>query len=163
MRYTGEDDPEKCTARQLARFDLTTLHHSDQTTPYGIVLNPHAEQALSPADRTVTNRLIALDCSWDDARDARFTLSGEHRALPFLVAANPVNFGRPFRLTTVEALAAGLVILGERAQAGELLAKFTWGETFLELNDEPLTRYAECADSGEVVDIQSEYLASEPE
>ncbi|MFB6256957.1 MAG: DUF367 family protein [Haloplanus sp.] len=156
VRYAGDDDPDKCTARKLERFDLVELHRSDRATPYGVVLNPHAERALSPADATGT--LVALDCSWESAGEARFSLSGEHRALPYLVAANPVNFGKPFRLTTVEALAAGLVILDERAHAERVLSKFTWGETFLELNDEPLRRYAACADSAEVVAVQGAYL-----
>lgn len=158
VRYEGDDDPEKCTARKLARFDLAELHRSDRETPYGIVLNPHAEQALSPADREVGDRLVALDCSWESAGEALFSMTGEHRALPFLVAANPVNFGRPFRLTTVEALAAGLVVLGEREHAESILSKFRWGHTFLELNDEPLRRYADCADSRDVIEIQDEYL-----
>jgi pre-rRNA-processing protein TSR3 len=85
-------------------------------------------------------------------------MPGVHRALPFLVAANPVNYGKPFRLTTVEAFAAALVILGDREQAEQVLSKFTWGETFLELNAEPLRRYADCADSTEVVAVQQEYL-----
>ena len=160
VRYEGDDDPDKCTARKLARFDLATLHRSDRATPYGIVLNPHAERALSPADAetAATEALVALDCSWESAGEKRFSLPGEHRALPYLVAANPVNFGRPMRLTTVEAFAAALWILGEPDQAERVLAKFTWGETFLELNAEPLRRYAECADSSEVVAIQEEYL-----
>lgn len=158
VRYEGDDDPEKCTARKLARFDLAALHESDRATPYGIVLNPHAERALSPADGEVGNRLVALDCSWESAERALFSMAGEHRALPFLVAANPVNFGRPFELTTVEAVAAGLVILGEREHAEKILGKFRWGHTFLELNEEPLRRYANCADSTEVVAVQGEYL-----
>ena len=160
VRYEGDDDPEKCTARKLARFGLATLHRSDRATPYGIVLNPHAERALSPSDaETVeSDALIALDCSWESAGEARFTLPGEHRALPYLVAANPVNFGRPLRLTTVEALAAALVIFGDRHHAEEILSKFTWGETFLELNEEPLRRYAACGDSTDVVAVQQEYL-----
>lgn len=160
VRYEGDDDPAKCTARKLARFDLVELHRSDRATPYGVVLNPHAERALSPADGT-GNVLVALDCSWESADEARFSLPGEHRALPYLVAANPVNFGRPLRLTTVEALAAALVIFGERERAERILSKFTWGETFLELNAEPLRRYAACADSTEVVDVQQEYLERE--
>jgi pre-rRNA-processing protein TSR3 len=156
VRYEGDDDPAKCTARKLARFDLVSLHRTDRATPYGVVLNPHAEQALSPADET--DVLVALDCSWESAGEARFSLPGEHRALPYLVAANPVNFGRPLKLTTVEALAAGLVVLGEREQAERILAKFTWGETFLELNEEPLRRYAACEDSSDVVAVQQEYL-----
>jgi pre-rRNA-processing protein TSR3 len=160
VRHTGEDDPEKCTARKLARFDLAVLHHDDRTVPHGIVLNPHAERALSPADAG-TGHLVALDCSWEHAGEARFSLPGEHRGLPFLVAANPINYGRPFRLTTVEALAGGLYILGDPDRAREILSKFTWGETFLELNAEPLRRYAECGDSTEVVSVQAEYLDAE--
>jgi pre-rRNA-processing protein TSR3 len=159
VRYEGDDDPEKCTARKLARFDLATLHRSDRATPSGLVLNPHAERALSPADRAHAARaLVALDCSWESAGEARFSLPGEHRALPYLVAANPVNFGRPMRLTTVEAFAAALAILGEREAAERVLSKFTWGGTFLELNAEPLARYADCADSTDVVAVQREYL-----
>ncbi|GAA0667215.1 DUF367 family protein [Natronoarchaeum mannanilyticum] len=161
VRYEGDDDPDKCTARKLARFDLAELHRSDRATPYGIVLNPHAERALSPADREESDRLVALDCSWETAGEAMFSIHGEHRALPFLVAANPINYGKPFQLTTVEALAAGLTILGERERAEEILAKFRWGETFLEMNEEPLRRYAECEDSSEVVEVQQEYLDRE--
>ena len=160
IRYEGDDDPQKCTARKLAKFDRAELHRSHRGTPYGVVLNPHAEQALSPADREAAadGALVALDCSWESAGEAQFSLAGEHRALPYLVAANPVNFGRPMELTTVEALAAALVIFGEREQAADILSKFTWGETFLELNDEPLRRYADCEDSSEIIDIQQEYL-----
>jgi len=157
VRYAGDDDPKKCTARKLARFDLATLHRADRSTPYGLVLDPHAERALSPADDP--HRLVALDCSWTSADPDAFSLRGDHRALPFLVAANPVNYGRPFRLTTVEALAGALVVLGERDHAERLLSKFRWGETFLELNAEPLARYAACADSTEVVAVQADYLA----
>jgi pre-rRNA-processing protein TSR3 len=49
VRYEGDDDPDKCTARKLSRFDLATLHRRDRETPAGVVLNPHAERALSPA------------------------------------------------------------------------------------------------------------------
>jgi len=158
VRYVGDDDPEKCTARKLARFEVVELHHTDRATPPGLVLSPHADRALSPADRA-TDRLVALDCSWASADPGAFDLAGTHRALPFLVAANSVNYGRPFRLTTVEALAGALVVLGERDHARRILSKFTWGETFLEVNEEPLRRYADCADSSEVVAVQDEYLA----
>lgn len=158
VQYEGDDDPEKCTARKLDRYGFVTLHTPDRRVPYGIVLNPHAEQALSPADRELSNRLIARDCSWTAADESYFRFPGIHRALPFLVAANPVNYGRPFQLTTVEALAAALCILGERDQAVEMLAKFRWGETFLKLNAEPLERYAACDTSTDVVAVQAEYL-----
>lgn len=163
IRYEGDDDPDKCTARRLAKFDLAELHRSHRATPHGVVLNPHAERALSPADRLTAageekGTLVALDCSWESAGEARFSLPGEHRALPYLVAANPVNFGRPMKLTTVEAMAAALAIFGDWEHAEEILSKVNWGHTFLELNEEPLRRYAACADSTEVVAVQQEYL-----
>ncbi len=161
VRYEGDDDPNKCSARKLARFDLATLHRSVRTTPSGIVLNPFADRALSPADRAASDsrtRLIALDCSWETAEAEAFELDGPHRSLPFLVAANPINYGTPFRLNTVEAFAGALCILGHHDRAEEILGKFRWGHTFLELNEEPLRRYADCSDSAEVLEIQSEYL-----
>ncbi|QSG07496.1 DUF367 family protein [Halapricum desulfuricans] len=160
VRYEGDDDPDKCSARKLARFDLAELHRSTRATPPGIVLNPFAEQALSPADAD-HDRLVALDCSWETAQREAFDLDGVHRALPFLVAANPINYGTPFRLNTVEAFAGALVILGEREHAERTLSKFSWGHTFLELNEEPLRRYSECEDSTDVLDVQDDYLVEE--
>jgi pre-rRNA-processing protein TSR3 len=160
VRYEGDDDPDKCTARKLERFDLAELHRSDRATPYGVVLNPHADVALSPADADA-GALVALDCSWETAGEAMFSLAGDHRALPFLVAANPVNYGNAFQLTTVEALAAACHILGHPGHAERVLAKFTWGETFLALNEEPLRRYAACEDSTDVVAVQDDYLADD--
>jgi pre-rRNA-processing protein TSR3 len=172
VRYEGDDDPEKCTARRLARFDEVTLHDSARATPRGVVLDPHAEQALSPADAAGgepageapdPGRLVALDCSWETAEREAFRLDGPHRALPFLVAANPVNYGTPFQLNTAEAFAGALCILGRRERAEALLSHFSWGHTFLELNEEPLRRYADCADSSAVVAVQGEYLAAAEE
>ena len=50
VRYEGDDDPEKCTARRLARFDEVTLHDSARATPRGIVLDPHAERLAAGLD-----------------------------------------------------------------------------------------------------------------
>jgi pre-rRNA-processing protein TSR3 len=165
VRYEGDDDPKKCTARKLERLGHAELHNSARATPSGIVLNPFADRALSPADRHerggVGERLVALDCSWETAEREAFDIKGVHRSLPFLVAANPVNYGTAFQLNTVEAFAGALAILGECEQAEEILSTFSWGPTFLELNAEPLERYAECADSSDVVAVQEDYLADE--
>jgi pre-rRNA-processing protein TSR3 len=74
------------------------------------------------------------------------------------MAANPVNFGKPCKLSSVEALAAALYILGEKERARELLSRVSWGIRFLEVNREPLDLYAAAKDSSEVIRIQGYYL-----
>ena len=78
--------------------------------------------------------------------------------LPLLLAANPVNWGKPGKLSTVEALAASLVLMNQKEQARELLSKFRWGEGFLDLNKEPLQAYSEAKSSAELVALQFEFF-----
>jgi pre-rRNA-processing protein TSR3 len=158
--HAGQCDPKKCTGRKLARLQLARLTKRWKDLRGYLVLSPFAEHALSPADRSETGRgVAALDCSWAHAETVFAKLHAKARALPYLLAANPVNFGRPFELSTVEAIAAALIILNEREQAEEILGKFSWGHVFLELNEEPLADYARAADSREVVEIQMSYLS----
>ena len=162
--HADQCDPKKCSGKKLARFRLASMHENIGTLPReGLFLDPFAEQALSPAD-DASRGLVVLDCSWEEVERVFPVLQRQrltHRALPFLVAGNAVNFGKPFKLSTVEAFAAALYILGEKEQAALILNKFKWGHTFLELNAEPLERYSNAKDSTEVVRIQGEYLGDE--
>ena len=74
-----------------------------------------------------------------------------------LLAGNPVNYSKIGMLTTAEALAAGLVILGFQEKAEGLLGKFKWGHTFFELNSHLLEEYAAIKDQGEIGKILKEY------
>ena len=78
--------------------------------------------------------------------------------LPLLLAANPVNWGKPGRLTTAEALATVLYLLGHEEQARSVLGAFRWGERFFELNREPLEAYAAAKSSAELVALQFEFF-----
>jgi len=160
--HTDECDPKKCSARRLAKFDLAKLvNRVNLITPHSIFMNPFSQKALSPTDRIyLKNGISALDCSWESAMRIFKKISPrvEDRCLPYLVAANPVNYGKPTKLSTAEAIAAALYILGERTKALNIMDKFKWGITFIQLNKELLERYSDALDSSEVVRIQNEYL-----
>ncbi len=155
--------PGKCTVVRLARAGHVRLVDRPQQVPRSsLILDPTAERALSPADAMrnggAIRSITALDCSWEVLDAGLFAAWRHHRALPYLVAANPTNYGRPLRLSSAEALAAALYILGEPDQAVELMAAFRWGPHFLTLNAEPLARYAAARDSAGVVAVQADYL-----
>lgn len=157
-----EDDPKRCTAARLVRHGLVREAARVRSLPRGtLILNPTSPQALAPSDRRAAERagLLVLDVSWKRLqRFPQLRADLRHRALPYLLAANPIHFGHPFQLSSAEALAAACVILGERAQAEQLLSKFKWGLGFLTLNAEPLAAYAAARDSREVVARQAEFL-----
>ena len=126
-----------------------------------VVLNPFSQIAFSPADRKRIEDfgLVGLDCSWEHAEKVLLKhVKGTSRCLPILIAGNPVNFGKPTKLTTVEALVAALYIAGFNEEALQLLSIFKWGHTFLEINQERLESYAKAKDSAAVVELQKHFI-----
>jgi pre-rRNA-processing protein TSR3 len=151
-------DPRKCTVKKLERAGFLKIFTTLSRVPgNSLLLDPTAEQALSPADKYVKS-ITVLDCSWEVLDTDRVSAWKIRRALPFLMAANPVNFGKPCKLSSVEALAAALYIIGEKERAAALLSKVNWGIRFLEVNADPLKEYSEAKDSTEVIKIQAFYL-----
>jgi len=161
--HANEDDPKKCSAKKLAKFGFVKLETNIRKTPKDtILLNPFAEKSVSIEDLKLAskNGILALDCSWKNAEKSFDYLDKRNhsRAIPFVVAVNPVNYGKPFKLTTLEAFAATLYILGEIKKAEEILNLYKWGPSFLILNKEPLEEYRKAKSSEEVVKIMMAYL-----
>jgi pre-rRNA-processing protein TSR3 len=158
----GQCDPKKCTARKMLKFRLAIELRSLKGIPHGaLVLNPCAQKAISreDADTAIAHGVVVMDLSWKNIEDfPKMRVDVAQRALPLLFAANPVNWGKPQRLTSAEAVAAALYIMGFEDDARHLLEKFQWGEQFLLLNREPLERYALAQTSAEVVAVQEDYL-----
>jgi pre-rRNA-processing protein TSR3 len=151
-------DPRKCTVKKLERAGFLKIFQKLSQIPRNtLILDPTAEQALSPADRFVKS-LTVLDCSWVVLDTGAISSWRIRRALPFLMAANPVNFGKPCKLSSIEAIAAALYILGEQERAREVLSKVNWGIRFLEVNREPLELYASAKDSTEVIRFQALFI-----
>ncbi|KAK7068002.1 ribosome biogenesis protein tsr3 [Halocaridina rubra] len=154
-------DPQKCSGRKLARFGLVSLLKLGQRFN-GIVLSPIGQKCVSPEDRTILleKGIAVVDCSWARIEETPFKRmkSSHPRLLPYLVACNPVNYGKPCKLSCVEAYAAAMYICGEKKAAELYLSKFKWGKTFLSINEEILDRYAACTNSTSVVEEQNKYI-----
>jgi len=158
-----QDDPRKCTASKLRRFGFVREVLQTRYLPKkAVVLNPFSEVAFSPADKWRVEEfgLVGLDCSWERAEEVLLKrVRGTSRCLPFLIAGNPVNFGRATKLSTVEALAAALYIIGFEQEAIRLLSVFKWGHTFLEINHERLEGYKNARNGTEIVELQKRFMA----
>ncbi|XP_014506122.1 ribosome biogenesis protein TSR3 homolog [Vigna radiata var. radiata] len=160
----GQCDAKRCTGRKLSRFGmLKELRVSNGFG--GVVLSPAGNQCVSREDYSIiqTKGLAVVDCSWarlDDVPFVRLRCPAP-RLLPWLVAANPVNYGRPCQLSCVEALSAALTICGEEKTANLLLGKFKWGHAFMSLNGELLRAYSKCQNSAEIISVQNAWLSQE--
>ena len=165
--HLDQDDPKKCTARKLGSRNLATLHFSIRRPPRrGFLLDPSAGIIMGPDDLPLINKgasLVALDCSWkrlDESLNQIRNISPrlEGRTLPLVLAANPVSWGQPGRLSTAEALAMCLVLMHHDDQAERLLSPFSWGEQFFLLNAEPLSAYKNAKSREELIELQWEFF-----
>ncbi|GAU19746.1 hypothetical protein TSUD_78720 [Trifolium subterraneum] len=129
----------------------------------GIALSPVGQQCVSRDDCSLIQNkgLAVVDCSWARLDDVPFVKlrCPAPRLLPWLVAANPINYGRPCQLSCVEALSAALIICGEEETANLLLGKFNWGHAFTSLNKELLKAYSKCQNSAEIITVQNDWLS----
>ena len=156
----NQDDPSKCTALKLVKFRLAiqvrTFHRQS------IVLNPFSDILLSAGDRSTSESICAVDCSWEKihhiAEKQTAFRSRNNRRLPFLLAGNPTNYSKVGKLSTAEALAGSTYILGNKSLSIELMSKFKWGHTFLELNSSLLEEYANAKNLREIADLERSYF-----
>ena len=154
-------DPKRCSGKKLERLGLIKSLRVGQKFQ-GIVVSPNGKGVVCPDDLEIVEQHGAsvVECSWARLEEVPFNkIGGKHeRLLPYLVAANQVNYGRPWRLNCVEALAACFAIVGRMDWASELLSHFSWGMGFLELNKELLEIYQQCTDCDSVKRAEEEWL-----
>ncbi|KAK6349897.1 ribosome biogenesis protein tsr3 [Orbilia brochopaga] len=157
----GHCDPKRCSGKKLEKAGMIRNLRIGQKFA-GIVVTPNGKTVVSPADAEIATEAGAavVECSWARISEIPFSrIGGKHeRLLPYLVAANPVNYGKPWKLNCAEALAACFYITGHPDWAEDILQPFTWGHAFLEINEELLDRYAACQDAVEVKEAETTWL-----
>ena len=136
--HFNECDPKKCTALRLQKFNfLKIVKKIDGSLKKAIILNPFSNYELSVRDKgSIMNYgLIVIDCSWKKILNLKTIPMLGSRKLPPLIAANPINYGKWEKLSSVEALAAALYFTEFREYADLILSKFKWGLHFKKIND----------------------------
>ncbi|MCE2498343.1 MAG: DUF367 domain-containing protein [Nitrosopumilaceae archaeon] len=176
MRY--QDDPRKCTAARLLKAGIARKIRGAPRSRRAIILNPYSDTVLMPSDGRTAGAVVGVDCSWRLAggefgapRDAgggrkrgeaggaprRRYDAGSSRRLPPLLAGNPVNYAKIGVLTTAEAIAASLFIMGYDDMAHNVLGRFKWGHTFYDLNRNILAEYAAMTGQDDAAEIAAGY------
>ncbi|KAJ2868656.1 ribosome biogenesis protein tsr3 [Coemansia erecta] len=155
-------DPKRCSGRKLARMGLVKEFRLGYVFK-GVVMSPEGKQVVSRADLPIMEQHGAamIDCSWARLDEVPFNRikSRHNRLLPYLVAANPVNYGKPWRLNCVEALAAAFYVVGWNEIGDHLMSKFKWGHAFREINAPLLKKYSACEDNAQVIEVQNRWIA----
>lgn len=170
LYHANQCDPKKCTGQKMWRFFtagkfseninlrfVTKLHHIPK---YSLLLNPAADNVLTPSDKVIFNKsgISVLDCSWNQSKEIFEMKYINQRVLPKLIPVNPVNYGKTSKLSSVEAIAASLFIIGEEKISEELLSKFSWGLHFLEYNKNLLSDYSKQNSQDEIREVENEYF-----
>ncbi|KAG0418399.1 putative ribosome biogenesis protein [Dictyocoela roeselum] len=160
--YTFDQcDPKRCSAQKLMQQNKIKKYNPKKPF-HGILLSPIGTRVISKSDNEQINThgIGIIDCSWSqvDTTPLKRIPCKNHRLLPFLVAANPVNYGKPARLNCAEALFSGLYINGYSDEAENVLKEFSYYAAFKCINAELLDAYLGCNTSDEVIDAQNNYL-----
>ncbi|MCY0868737.1 MAG: DUF367 family protein [Desulfurococcus sp.] len=155
-----EDDPLKNTALRMARRGYAKLVDPRRFKEKTLVLNPFSSIYLGSWHRQtmLEHGILVVDASWRTLTPLKFTgFRGLHVKLPPLLPGNPVNYGKPCTLSSLEAVAASLYITGFTEDYVKLLGLYKWMETFHELNKELLDAYSKAGSPGELESIILEY------
>ena len=157
----GQCDAKRCTGRKMSRLGMLRCIQVG-TTWRGVVLSPEGRKLVAPDDHDLVaaHGVSVIDCSWALVGGLPYhRMRGQARLLPYLVAANSVNYGKPHKLSCAEAIAATLYIVGFQDEAATVMEAFTWGPEFLKINRELLDAYAAAGDAPGVAAVQDAWLA----
>lgn len=160
----GEDDPRKNTAVKMVRMGYAIPYSAARRRGGPVVLNPFAGAYLGKwlRDEVAKRGILVVDASWRKLSPVKFRkFGGLHVRLPPLLPGNPINYGKPCILSSVEAAAASLYITGFLEDYYKLLGTFKWMSTFHSLNAELLEAYYNSNNEGELLEAIRGHWGSE--
>lgn len=154
-------DPKKCTAKRMEKFGLAREVQPNRVPKGALVLDPTAKKTLSPADAKYAYLgLVVLDLTWTHIDEIPHLRGVRARKLPYLVASNPVNWGKPWRLNSAEAVLASLLIMHQDEQAELFMPRFNWAPELVNLNRALLEEYRTAKDSDSIQAMSDNYVKS---
>ncbi|WMT51453.1 MAG: DUF367 family protein [Ferroplasma sp.] len=157
--YMNQDDPKKSTMKKLERYGLA-IHIPINKIYSKLYLTPYSENFLLNSDKELYERhgIVVIDGSWNRISSIENIEAKNGRKLPLLLPVNPVNYGKPGKLSSLEALAAALYIMGYPDLADEFISKYSWAQNFIKTNINPLNDYSRCTTNGECIAVQESYF-----
>jgi pre-rRNA-processing protein TSR3 len=149
-----------CTGMRLSKYGL--MKDLKINSKYqGILLTPTGKKIVSKEDYSIIKEkgICVIDCSWAKFNELHINLNKiETRLLPHVVAVNPVNYGKAYKLSCVEAVSATLFLAGLYKEADFLLSHFKWGKSFFKVNEDVMSLYKECKNSQELKQVETDYI-----
>lgn len=149
-----------CTGMRLSKHGL--MKDLKINSRYqGILLTPTGKKVVSKEDYNIIKEkgICVIDCSWAKFNELHLNLNKiETRLLPHMVAVNPVNYGKPCKLSCVEAVSASLFLAGMYKEAEFLLDHFKWGRSFFKVNEDVFSLYKNCKNDSELRKVENEYI-----
>ena len=165
MIYFDQCDPKKCTGKKLQKLGLLSETKFYPNYP-GILLTPTGKKIVSIEDSKIIaeHGICVLDCSWAKFNELKLNLSKiETRSLPYMVAVNPVNYGKAYKLTCAEAIAATMLLGGFEREAKFIMNHFKWGPSFFDVNQELFNLYLKAKTQEEIKQMEDNYIKEEME
>ena len=157
--YLKQDDPKKSTMKKLERYNITKRIPLSKIYNK-LFLTPYSDNYILNKDRFIYEEkgIVVIDGSWNLINTIENIKSKNSRKLPLLLPVNPVNYGKPGKLSSLEALAAALFIMGYNDLAGNIISKYSWSQNFIKTNIEPLNDYIKCNSNEDCIEAEKLYF-----
>ncbi|SBT80885.1 ribosome biogenesis protein TSR3, putative [Plasmodium malariae] len=155
----NECQNNKCSCKKLYRFKKIKKVQVNKKFK-GIVLTPYGDKYFSLYDKQIIENfgLSVIDCSWksvDLLKKIKFT---NQRKLPYTIAVNSINYGKPYKLSCLESLAFCLYVCNYNKQCRDILSIYKWSIYFTTVNKDFLDKYKLCYTHNDIINAENELI-----